>query len=56
MILGNLELQKYVINTNDEISLRKWGDLHSILYKHTPFFEYAGRYRNASAMIRSGSI
>lgn len=56
MTLGNLELQKYVINTNDEISLKKCGNLHSILYKYTPFSEYAGRYRNASAMIRSGAI
>ena len=37
MTLGNLELQQYVINTKDDISLRNCGQLHSLLFKYVPY-------------------
>ena len=37
MTLGNLELQKYVINTDDDISFKNCGQLHSLLFKYVEF-------------------
>ena len=56
MTLGNLELQKYVITTKDEISLKKCKELHSLLYKYVPFPEDNGKYRDETAILNRGTI
>lgn len=56
MTLGNLELQQYVINTSDEISLKKCGRLHSLLYKYVPYPDDNGKYRDGTALIKRGTI
>lgn len=56
MTLGNLELQQYVLTTKDNISLKKCGYLHSLLFKYVPYPEDNGKYRNATALLKSGTI
>ena len=56
MTLGNLELQRYVINTNDNISLTKCGQLHSLLFKYVPYPDDNGKYRDEMALLKSGTI
>lgn len=56
MTLGNLELQKYVLLTKDEISILKCKDLHCLLYKYVPYPEDNGKYRDGSALIKRGTI
>ena len=56
MTMGNLELQQYVINTNDDISLKNCGQLHSLLFKYVPYPDDNGKYRNGTALLKRGSI
>ena len=56
MTLGNLELQKYVINTSDVISLKKCKFLHSLLFKYVPYPDDNGKYRDGTALIKRGTI
>ena len=56
MTLGNFDLQKYVINTKDEVSLKKCNELHCLLYKYVPFPEDNGKYRDGTAIIKRGTI
>ena len=56
MTLGNLELQRYVLTTKDEVSLKKCKYLHSLLYKYVPYPEANGKYRNTTGLIRRGTI
>ena len=56
MTLGNLELQQYVITTNDEISLKKCGKLHSLLFKYVPYPDDNGKYRDETALLKRGTI
>mgnify|MGYP000224899606 CR=1 FL=1 len=56
MTLGNLELQKYVINTDDDISFKNCGQLHSLLFKYVPYPDDNGKYRDESALIKRGTI
>ena len=56
MTLGNLELQKYVINTKDNISLKNCSQLHSLLFKYVPYPEDNGKYRDGLALIKRGTI
>lgn len=56
MTLGNLELQKYVINSKNDFSFKNCGELHSLLFKYVPFPEDNGKYRNETALIKGGTI
>ena len=56
MTLGNLELQKYVIHTDDDISFKNCGQLHSLLFKYVPYPDDNGKYRDESALIKRGTI
>ena len=56
MTLGNLELQKYVITTKDDVSLKKCGYLHSLLFKYVPYPEGNGKYRDETALLKGGTI
>ncbi len=56
MTLGNLELQKYIINTKDDISLKNCGHLHSLLFKYVPYPDDNGKYRDGTALLKSGTI
>ena len=56
MTLGNLELQKYVINTKDDISLKKCKHLHALLFKYVPYPDDNGRYRDGTALLKSGTV
>lgn len=56
MTLGNLELQKYVITTNDELSFKKSAFLHSLLFKYVPFPDDNGKYRDGTALLKRGTI
>lgn len=56
MTLGNLELQKYVINTKDAISLKKCKHLHSLLFKYVPYPDDNGKYRDGTVLLKSGTV
>ncbi len=56
MTLGNLELQKYVLTTNDDISLKKCKYLHTLLFKYVPYPDSNGKYRTTTALIKGGTI
>lgn len=56
MTLGNLELQQYVINTNDNISIRNCGELHSLLFKYVPYPDDNGKYRDETALLKKGKV
>lgn len=56
MTLGNLELQQYVINTKDDVSLKKCRQLHSLLFKYVPYPEDNGKYRDGTALLKRGTI
>ena len=53
--LGNIELIKYCLETDDEINVFKMKDLHKLLYKYSPYPQYAGSFKNSDNMILSGS-
>jgi len=56
MTLGNINLQKYVLNTKDEISIKKCTKLHSLLYEYVPYKDDVGRYRRVNVVIKNGTI
>ena len=56
MTLGNLELQQYVINTKDNISIRNCGKLHSLLFKYVPYPDDNGKYRDETALLKKGKV
>ena len=56
MTLGNLELQQYVINTKDDISLTKCGQLHSLLFKYSQYYDDSGKYRDERGLLKSDII
>ncbi len=56
MTLGNLELQRYVINTKDNILFRNCGQLHSLLFKYVPYPDDNGKYRDETALLKRGTI
>lgn len=56
MTLGNLKMQKYVIETNEEVSIDKCKKLHELLYDFVPYKDGNGKYRDCEAMIKSGTI
>ena len=54
--LGNIEMNKYCIETKDELDIFKIKDLNKMLYKYAPYPEYAGTYRTSDNMILGGKI
>lgn len=52
--LGNLEMNKYCLETSDNISAFKLIKLNKLLYKFTPFPEYAGKFKTLDNMILNG--
>ncbi len=56
MTLGNLELQRYVINTKDNISFKNCGQLHSLLFKYVPYPDDNGKFRDETALLKRGTI
>lgn len=55
MTLGNVELQNFVKNTTEPISILKCKKMHELLFGFVPFPECIGNYRNCDAMI-SGAL
>ena len=54
--LGNIEMNKYSLETKDELDIFKVKTLNKILYKYTPFPEYSGNYRTDDNLILGGEI
>lgn len=54
--LGNLEMNRYCLETKDTIDVFKIRDLNKILYKYSPFPEYTGMFRTSDNMIYGGKI
>lgn len=54
--LGNIEMNKYCLETNDEINIFKIKDLNKLLYKYVPFPEYTGEFRTDDNLILGGKI
>lgn len=55
-VLGNIEMNKYCLETADEINIFRIKDLNKILYKFTPFPEYTGMFRTEDNLILGGKI
>ena len=55
-VLGNIEMNKYALGTNDNLDIFKILTLNKLLYKYAPYPEYAGTYRNNDNMILGGKI
>lgn len=54
--LGNIEMNKYCLETTDDINIFKIKDLNKLLYKFVPFPEYTGIFRNDDNIILNGKI
>lgn len=54
--LGNIEMNKYCLETNDELDIFKIKTLNKLLYKYAPYPEYTGEYRRDDNMILGGAI
>lgn len=54
--LGNIEMNKYCLETNDELDIFKIKTLNKLLYKYAPYPEYTGIYRTDDNMILGGKI
>lgn len=54
--LGNIEMNKYCLETTDDINIFKIKDLNKLLYKYVPFPEYTGIFRNDDNLILNGKI
>lgn len=55
-VLGNIEMNRYCLETEDEINIFKIKELNKLLYKFVPFPEYAGQFRTNDNMILGGTI
>ena len=55
-VLGNLEMNRYCLETTDEIDIFKIKDLNKLLYKFAPYPEFVGNFRNSDNMIFGGKI
>lgn len=53
-VLGNIEMNKYCLETKDELDIFKIKTLSKILYKYAPYPEYTGNYRTTDNMILDG--
>lgn len=54
--LGNIEMNKYCLETTDDITIFRIKDLNKLLYKYAPFPEYAGMFRTDDNLILCGRI
>lgn len=54
--LGNIEMNKYCLETTDEINIFKIRDLNRLLYKYAPYPEYTGNFRTNDNLILGGTI
>lgn len=54
--LGNIEMNKYCLETNDKLDVFKIKILNKLLYKYAPYPEYAGIYRTDDNVILGGAI
>jgi len=54
--LGNIEMNKYYLETNDELDVFKIKALNKLLYKYAPFPDCAGTYRTDDNMILGDPI
>ena len=54
--LGNLEMNRYCLETKDTIDIFKIKDLNKLLYKYSPYPEYSGLIRTSDNMIYGGKI
>jgi Zn-dependent peptidase ImmA (M78 family)/fido (protein-threonine AMPylation protein) len=54
--LGNIEMNKYCLETDDEINIFKIKELNKLLYKYVPFPEYIGEFRTEDNLILGGKI
>ena len=54
--IGNIEMNKYCLETSDDISIFKIKDLNKLLYKYVPFPEYTGMFRSNDNLILGGKI
>lgn len=55
-VLGNLEMNKYCLETDEELDIFKIKKLNKLLYKYTPYPEYTGHYRTDNNLILGGAI
>ena len=55
-VLGNIEMNKYCLETDEELDIFKIKKLNKLLYKYTPYPEYTGNYRTDNNMILGGAI
>lgn len=55
-VLGNIEMNKYCLETTDNINIFKIKDLNKLLYKFVPFPEYVGNFRTNDNLILGGKI
>ena len=49
-------MNKFCLETYEELDIFKIKDLNRLLYKYAPFPEYAGMYRESDNMILGGTI
>lgn len=54
--LGNIEMNKYALETTDELDIFKIKTLNKLLFKYVPYPEYTGIYRDNDNMILGGTI
>ena len=55
-VLGNIEMNKYCLETEEELDIFKIKTLNKLLYKYAPYPEYTGIYRTDNNMILGGTI
>lgn len=54
--LGNIEMNKYSLETDDDLDIFKAITLNKLLYKYVPFPACGGSYRNTDNLIFGGTI
>ncbi len=55
-VLGNIEMNKYCLETDEKLDISKITKLNKLLYKYAPYPECAGNYRTSDNMILGGAI
>lgn len=54
--LGNIEMNRYCLETEENIGIFKIKKLNKLLYKYVPFPEYAGKFRTNDNLITGATI